>query len=294
MLVEMKRKGYLKPPLQLTISSRDLMRIALRNFRSETLRYEFDAPWFAQYPISVYWPVPGAAGVIIHSFSWAPLVVDYAALGNHDTATFEKWTVDGDYIHRNFPNPDDVYVVTDSDEIALVSFTKESDLHFELEPYLAWQAPWIASTYKIGLIRTLRESEVMDPLKRRIFPTPVYLHADEISPTWSVKRHQVSRLIGRACGPPGFLERWATVVIMLTSPGLAAHVLGSFGGRFASVLWLWRYRRFAWQRVKEKAGLVPGRSRVDDGRDWVSPTLSLMNPLWSVRAMLRERVSRKP
>ena len=63
--------------------------------------------------------------MIIHSFSWAPLLVDYSAIKKHDTSTFENWTLDGDYIFQNFKNIDLIHVVEDSDEIMLVSFTSE-------------------------------------------------------------------------------------------------------------------------------------------------------------------------
>ncbi len=282
-LTELERAGYLKPGQPLAIGSRDLMRIALRYLHSETRRYEFDAPWFEASPVSVYWQVPRGNGMIIHSFSWAPLVVDYGALDHHDTKTFDHWTLDGDYIYRNFPTPSDVHVVTDSDEITLVSFTKESDLHFELRPYLAGRPRWITDWYKARLIRALKNSSVMDPLKRHIFPTPVYLHAGEISPDWAQTRRQAARIIARACGPHGHLERMAAVGAGVLAPDLCF----SLGRREGWMIhWFWRYRRFVWQRVKEKAGLVRGRSRVDDGRDWEGPSFGLMNPVFSVRAAL--------
>ena len=294
MVPEMERRGHLQPGQPLGIGSRDLMRIALQNLHSETLRYEFDAPWFAEYPVSIYWRVPRGDGIIIHSFSWASLVIDYGALAHHDTSTFENWTVDGNYIFRNFPNPSDIYVVTDSDELALVTFTRESELHFDLVPYLAGRAPWIATWYKLNQIRALKDSEVMDPLKRRIFPTPVYLHASEVSPVWDTTRLRVARLIKRACEAPGRIDKLVALFLALTAPDLGTRLLGAFGGRFAFVLWAWRYRRFVWQRLKEKGGLAAGRSRVDDGRDWASPALGPMNPIWSLRSLLREKVLQTP
>lgn len=292
MLAELEQLGYFRPGCALAVGSRNLMRVALRHLHSETLRYEFDAPWFAEYPISVYWWVRRGEGMIIHSFSWAPLVVDYAAVVHHDTRTFEKWTVDGDYLNRNFPDPGNIYVVTDSDEISVVSLTKESDFHFELEPYLQNRSRATVTWYKRQLIRTLFESDVMDPLKRHIFPTPVYLHAARISPTWRIAQMHASRIIRRACRPLTRRDKLITVLIAFAAPGLGVRLLGNFGGKPAFVLWVWRYRRFVWQRLKEKARLVPGRSRMDDGRDWVTPTLSVMNPVWSVRALLRHKVYR--
>ena len=113
-LQAMQDEGFLKDGEPLNISSRQLMRFALNHLHSETLRYEFDTPYLADSPISVYWWAVHGEAMRIHSFSWAPLVVDYGALEQHDTKTFEKWTLDGDYIYRNFPKANDVHVITDS------------------------------------------------------------------------------------------------------------------------------------------------------------------------------------
>lgn len=184
LLEEMQRLNYWKPGNPLVLPARDLMRMALKHLHTETLRYEFDTSYFAESPISVYWRVPGGDGIIIYSFSWAPLLVDYGAIERHDASTFDNWTLDGDYIHRNFPDPEDVYVVTDSDELVLVSFTKEADLHFELKPVWLKGVPILGKRFKIDLIRSLKDSFVMDDLKRTIFQKAVYLHARDISPTW--------------------------------------------------------------------------------------------------------------
>jgi hypothetical protein len=289
-LAELDRAGYLRHGQPLAIGSRDLMRAALRYLHSETLRYEYEAPWFAASPVSVYWRVPRGAGMIIYSFSWAPLVVDYGALAYHDTKTFDQWTLDGDYIYRNFPAPSDVHVITDSDEIALVSFTKESDLHFELRPYLAGRPRWIADWYKVRLIRALKDSSVIDPLKRHIFPTPVYLHSGDLSPAWARKRRQTARVIARVCEPDAPArrrERMISIGACVCAPDLWLALGLNATGEGGRIHWFWRYRRFVWQRVKERLGLVRGRSRVDDGRDWVTPALGAMHPIWSMRVVLR-------
>jgi hypothetical protein len=213
LLAEMDSEGYLKPGEPMAISSRDLMRLALGNLHSETLRYEFDASYFADCPVSLYWWVPDGSGMIIYSFSWAPLIVDYGALQDHDTRTFEDWTLDGDYIYRNFPDHENVYVVTDSDEIALVSFTKEADLHFDLVPKSQMQYGELFSTaYKIGLIRSLWKSSVMDPLKRAIFAKPVYLHSAEVDENWSKKRLDTDVLIEKSLRPSTLEERFISDV----------------------------------------------------------------------------------
>ncbi|MDR4493603.1 MAG: hypothetical protein AB7P17_12740 [Nitrospirales bacterium] len=259
MLPVMEERNFLKQGQPLAISSRELMGMALQNLHSETLRYEFEAPHFADFPISVYWWASPDKGMIIHSFSWAPLVVDYGALEHHDTQTFDNWTLDGDYIHRNFPNPDDVYVVTDSDEISLVSFTKESDLHFDLIPEpTKSQYGVLSHDFKVGLIRSLKDSLIMDPLKRTIFPQGVFLHSEEITPEWNEAAEQSTRVIRHACRPPTLSEQFHLDVIeQSTNSRFARNILSRLQTNSSErlskedlhkyyLLWVWviRPRRF--------------------------------------------------
>jgi len=214
MIAAMKSEGFLNDSKPLVISSRQLMKLALCHLHSETLRYEFDASYFADSPISIYWWASDSEAMIIYSFSWAPLVVDYGTLEQHDTKTFEKWTLDGDYIYRNFPNANDVHVITDSDEISLVSFTKESELHFDLIPQKKNSDYGVFSeTYKVSLMRALKDSDVMDPLKRAIFSKPVILHWTGRKDKWNEKLRETNLLIAQACRPSNLEEQFMMDVI---------------------------------------------------------------------------------
>ena len=167
-----------------------------------------------------------------------------------------------------------------------MSFTKESDLHFELKPYLAGRPRWIADWYKLRLIRVVEESRAIDPLKRHIFPTPVYLHTGGHSPAWSLTRDEAAGLIARACAPDGFRERMAAIAASVLAPDLWLALERNAATKIGQISWLWLHRRFVWQRVKEKLGLAPGRSRVDDGRDWLTPAVGPMHPIWTIRVVI--------
>ncbi len=280
---ELEREGYLRPGRPTAVGSRDLMRILLRHPHSEMRRYEYGSAWFADKPISPYWRVPGGDGIIIHNFSWAPLLVDYGALARHDVQTFAQWTLDGDYIHRNFPDPSDVYVVTDSDEVAYVSFTKESDRRLDLDPYLAGTPRWARDWYQTRLMRRLKDSEIMDPLKRAIFPIPVYFHAAEISPAWERTRRKVGRIIARVYRPAKLREEIVELGVSWYVRDLTSRYWVGLGDTPWSLLWCLRYRRYLGHLLKEKLGFAPGRRRWDDGWDWTSPAVGIMNPVWSIR-----------
>ena len=331
LLEEMERGGYFKPGHLLVLPARDLMRMALRHLHTETLRYEFNAPYFADMPISVYWQVPEGQGVIIYSFSWAPLLVDYAALGDHDTSTFDDWTMDGDYIHRNFPDPNDVYVSRDSDELVLVSFTREADLHFDLtvNPRKRWRNH-DAVLAKVRRIRELKDSSIMDPLKRSIFPQPVYLHSDDITPVWrewqahtdgiiadSHNRRNLVRNLeekfvsdvytnsesGQSRFSNWVVERfsdgsspnkflwWLFILFWLVVLRPWRYVATKVIFVWSILYWYWRYRRFVWWRLKEKLGVV--KEQHFDRRDleWSKPGISLVCPIFTIRWLWRHRDS---
>lgn len=259
LLEEMKCEGYFRPGSPMVLPPRELMRMALRHLHSETLRYEFDAPYFAQMPISVYWKMPREQALIIYSFSWAPLLVDYGGLKNHDVSTFDNWTLDGDYISRNFPNPDDVHVVTDSDEIALVSFTKESDLHFDLQPDPLLKIPILGNSLKIQLIRSLKDSSIIDDLKRTIFQVPVVLHANEISdPILKLKAKTAGIILRTYTSEDKILSWWDRFL------NLSGKILRKVQ-RVSSILWGGNFRLHL-------AGWVC--CRIQDWSPFVKPILS--------------------
>jgi hypothetical protein len=329
LLEEMEQGGYLKSGQPLVLPARDLMRIALQHLHTETLRYEFDAPYFADVPISVYWWVPEGHGMIIYSFSWAPLLVDYAALRDHDASTFDEWTMDGDYIHRNFPEPDDVYVSRDSDDLVLVSFTKETELHFDLtvDHRRRWWNRFAVSA-KSQWIRDLKDSPIIDPLKRSIFQQPVYLHSGNVTQAWHDRRRHTDEIIASVYQSQARNLEGRFVSDVYTHSGsgqsrFSDWVIDHFSGEsipngyswrllilfwlvvirpyryvvtriiyvYSMCYWYWRYRRFVWWRLKEKLGMV--EEQHFDWRDpkWGEPGVSIVCPIVTIRWLWRHRDS---
>jgi hypothetical protein len=155
----------------LAVAERKLAEFGLASLHSETRRYEFEQPWFTTFPISVYWR--SASGLVLYTFSWCPMLLDYGAIeGEHDQSAFENWTLDGDYRHRNFDRPEDARVVTDSDELMLITLTKESDLSFDLKPHWAMRSELARS---VALARCFLHPS-MDSLERGIFTEPCVIH----------------------------------------------------------------------------------------------------------------------
>jgi hypothetical protein len=180
----------------LTITGRQLVSAALRSFHSETQRYEWDAPYFANFPAACWWRVAGEDGIVLHSLSWAPFLCDYAAVQTHDTRALDTWTMDGDYVHRNFGDGEDVYVVTDSDEIMLVSWAPLSDRPESLAPN-SIKGSRMGEIIKGGILRAAVLSGVFDRLKQRILFTPVRWHAHEFGTAWEASESRAASVLHR-------------------------------------------------------------------------------------------------
>jgi hypothetical protein len=138
--------------------------------------------------------------------------MSYAHLPQHDTETFEKWTVDGDYVWRNFPNPEDVYVVTDSDEIMLVGLTKESDLHYEFIENPVLSLPRVGARIRAQIISHMKHSDVMDPLKRRISDLPVRIHEGDINGKWRKVERRARAVLTKTVTPPTAEQLYRTQI----------------------------------------------------------------------------------
>ena len=116
----MKDRGNTGTPL--VITGRQMVYAAVNGFHSETLAYEWDAPGV--------WPSARRLGGVSRArtasccivLSWAPLLLDYAAIGDHDTSTFDQWTLDGDYLFNNTESIKKLYVIQDSDDLFLASW----------------------------------------------------------------------------------------------------------------------------------------------------------------------------
>lgn len=185
----LKARGLMRPGQPLTLPARELMGIALENIHSEFLRYDWNSPYFADFPVVCYWRVPDGSGIVLHSFSWGPMLLDYGSLTEHHAETLDDWTLDGDYIYQNFrevsPEDDDVHVITDSDSICFVTMTSESDWTFyPLKKERLKSLRWLGEWTKGYFLDKAFKNDVFDDLKRQLFLIPIKFHKTEVSEVW--------------------------------------------------------------------------------------------------------------
>jgi hypothetical protein len=179
------------------ITGRQMVSAAVNGFHSETLAYEWDAPGLMAISPAAWWRVPGEDGIVLHSLSWAPLLLDYGAIGEHDTSTFDQWTLDGDYLFNNIRTIRHIHVVQDSDELFLASWGPLAEravtkTRFPFDRFLAGH--FFKQSFYSGFF---------DPLKRRLFFLPVRWHAKPLNGKWNAVEEQAMAELRHWVKPPG-------------------------------------------------------------------------------------------
>lgn len=190
-LSDLSCDGWLRVGHPLAIPPRALTAIGLRHFHFESARWEWDSPFFDFFPVGTWWKAPLDDGVILHSHSMAPILVDYGRLPDHDTKGLEQWTLDGDYAYRNFGENEDVVLVTDSDDIAYVTLT----------PKQSRTEPLIVNRNKVTSLRSIHFGPIQDPLRRRLFLTPIRLHTADLTAAWEHKEREVQAELDKILSP---------------------------------------------------------------------------------------------
>ncbi len=222
----------------LVISGRQMVYAAINGFHSETLAYEWDAPGLMAISPAAWWRVPGEDGIVLHSLSWAPLLIDYAAIGEHDTSTFDQWTLDGDYLFNNSGSIRKMHVVQDSDELFLASWGPLAErpvkkTRFPLERWLAGH--FFQRSFNSGFF---------DPLKRKLFFRPVRWHSRPLNARWTEVEDRAMAELRRWVTPPAETrtdgpERRAAVPqqLIAEAKALPLSILRSL-----AFVWMFRHR----------------------------------------------------
>ena len=193
------------PAETLSLNPRHAVDLAIRHMHAETLSNEWTGARFGAKPTMAFWRVADGSGLLFHSLHWAPVLLDYGAINQHDTRTFEDWTIDADYVFRNFPDPRAVHVIDDSDQAMLVSFSPDDD---PPPRHRIQRVPFVGELFKTLLLRRHLNSSRFDALKRALVTRPIRIHRDTIGPVWDDIEADAERRIAAALVPmTGFASR---------------------------------------------------------------------------------------
>jgi hypothetical protein len=162
----------------MTLPARELVRLTLEHLHPVSRSLFWDAAKINSWPSHLYWHVPGE-GMLARCFHLHPLLVDSASKG----ASFSS-TVDDDWIEQACQNPDDVYVVEDSDELMVCEMSKRAQVVGNIRRG-AYREPKVAR----WVVR------YANPLHRALVQRPIRMHCSELSPQWREVESLAERVV---------------------------------------------------------------------------------------------------
>ena len=219
----------------LVLEGHECVPIVMNAMHSETASFEFEAPYFRELPSAVWWRIQDDQGILIHCLSWCPLLLDYSIVDDHDVSSLDEWTLDGDYVHRNFHTAKRIYVSNDSDEVMLISWAPLAYNPVSLEPnLLSLIFPRFRKAFNSVLLRRTLASPVFDDTKKKLFHTPVRWHIGEIGEPWSSREDEAREIIAH---PETFLDGFYRFALEWLSLGRLWSTVTPYIHTFRTRIW---------------------------------------------------------
>lgn len=189
----------------LVLTPRQVVAAVVESFHDEIIECEFDGPRFSIWPNCVWWR-NGGREILVHSFTWSPLLLDYASISVHVLDGLKGPLPDGDYVARNFDPATRIEIVADSDEIAFASWTPEAVGKRERRASILQNLPVIGRLTRLAILRRayLRYTRDLYPFgdhaKARGFRVALQLHTRDLTPAWQKLEARAMAIIVAAAG----------------------------------------------------------------------------------------------
>ena len=178
--------------LSISISSRQLVKIAMKHLHPFSILSFWNSKSFTQGPSHLYWKVDDE-GLLARCFHLHPLMVNPSRRG-----VLPSGTIDDDYILLSCQSPAHIHVVSDSDEIAICEVSASNQ--FGDIPHCrssVWRvAIWVAGH--------------TDAIHRNFFRNKIRFHSEDISSRWEEVEHDSEDVIGRILRGAGWVKAWQT------------------------------------------------------------------------------------
>ena len=196
---EIKERGLISRGTALSLSSKELVRLALRHMHSELRRSGFESKYSDKDCSSYFWVVRPGEDLLFHCGSWIPLLVDYASLDAHDDSALENSTIDGmEYVGGNFASRRDIYFVRNTDEVCVIGCTPETKVHYSLTREPLYRTPLLRQARKVTAAHYFLYAQNPTWFWKEQFRIPIRFCGGD-SPEW--KWRQVERrahnIVGR-------------------------------------------------------------------------------------------------
>jgi hypothetical protein len=208
-LAELKDRNLIKGPAAslsaeaIVLPPRTVADLAVRHLHPEITICEEGPSGQPFLTIHRYWRVPHRRGIILHSFLFAPFLMDYSSLDRHNTECLDHDKFEDVYVASNFGRPSDVHIVCDSDEFSVISITPLSVNQVVETPRRGRHWFWDSKTVRQWGIRIaflLNANARKYPLKLALFRCPIIWHADDLDEVWQRQERKSSAMIEAALG----------------------------------------------------------------------------------------------
>jgi hypothetical protein len=122
----LRRNGVVEADA-IVLPPRELVALAMKHLHPVTEAAFWGRKWFTVCPSTLYWQL-GDDGMLARYFHLHPLLVDPARLAPDFFERMES-TIDGDLLPSLQAAPEDIYVVTDSDEVLVFEISDDAIVH---------------------------------------------------------------------------------------------------------------------------------------------------------------------
>lgn len=193
----------------IVLTPRQVVAASIASLHDEIAECELDGLRFSTLPNCVWWR-NGAAGILLHSFTWSPLLIDYGSISRHEVEGLCGPLPDGDYIARNFAPGSRICFIDDSDEIVFASWTPAAVGAREHGRSILQGVPLLGRLLRHALLRrayfhyTRDFYTYGDHVKASGFAVPLKLRSDGAGSWQAVSetsKREVARALGDVCSP---------------------------------------------------------------------------------------------
>lgn len=185
----------------LDVSAKILLHAAVKSLHPEIMAAEWQRNYFGDYVNSAWWSAGEDKGILLHTFSFIPLLIDYASIARHDTSDALVSNTDGPYLAHNFPPDTRVKVIEEGGTVMTVSWAPFRR-HNEgiLRPKWLLQVPGLGEILRGALLRHRAHYYVVecdDWIKRRLFARPMLWRIGGNDAAWSALEEHAAHVLDR-------------------------------------------------------------------------------------------------
>lgn len=199
---------YRAAPVEAPISirARDLVRAAVASLHDEIAQARADGAKFSSLPNCVWWSVGSGEGMLVHGFTWSPLMFDCSDGFGNVLEDLCGPIADGDYIARNFAPSDQIEFVEDSDDLFFASWTPQAVGKRDMRASIFSRLDRLYGVYRQAMLRrsyrhyTSGIYRYGDHVKAKGFEKALALKCADPTEAWVVARARARRWIDEAAG----------------------------------------------------------------------------------------------